>query len=52
VLVLNGAADKSAGNEDIVAFGKEMDAAGADWQFVNFRGAVRGRTPQCVRSTA
>lgn len=40
VLVLNGAADKGVGNEDIVAFGKEMDAAGADWQFVNFSGAV------------
>jgi dienelactone hydrolase len=40
VLVLNGAADKSVGQDDIVAFGKEMDAAGADWQFVNFGGAV------------
>ena len=40
VLVLNGAADRSVANEDIVAFGKEMDAAGADWQFVNFSGAV------------
>jgi dienelactone hydrolase len=35
-----GAADKSVRNEDIVAFGKEMDAAGADWQFVNFSGAA------------
>lgn len=40
VLVLNGAADKAVGNEEIVGFGKEMDAAGADWQFVNFSGAV------------
>ena len=40
VLVLNGAADKAVSQEDIVAFGKEMDAAGADWQFVNFSGAV------------
>ncbi len=40
VLVLNGAADRAVSNEDIVAFGKEMDAAGADWQFVNFSGAV------------
>ena len=40
VLVLNGAADKSVGNADIVAFADEMDAAGADWQFVNFSGAV------------
>lgn len=39
-LVLNGAADKSVGAQDIAAFGKEMDAAGADWQFVNFSGAV------------
>ena len=40
VLVLNGAADKAVSQDDIVAFGKEMDAAGADWQFVNFSGAV------------
>lgn len=40
MLVLNGAADRGVSNEDIVAFGKEMDAAGADWQFVNFSGAV------------
>lgn len=40
VLVLNGAADSSVSNEDIVAFGKEMDQGGADWQFVNFSGAV------------
>lgn len=39
-LVLNGAADKSVGAQDIAAFEKEMDAAGADWQFVNFSGAV------------
>ena len=40
VLVLNGAADKAVPNEDIVAFGREMDAGGADWQFVNFGGAA------------
>ncbi len=40
ILVLNGAADKSVTAEDIAAFQKEMDAAGADWQFVNFAGAV------------
>lgn len=40
VLVLNGAADRAVGNDEIAAFGKEMDAAGADWQFVNFSGAV------------
>jgi dienelactone hydrolase len=40
ILVLNGAADRSVTNEDIVGFGTEMDAAGADWEFVNFSGAV------------
>jgi dienelactone hydrolase len=40
VLVLNGAADQGVTGEDIAAFGKEMDGAGADWQFVNFSGAV------------
>ncbi|MGO1071457.1 dienelactone hydrolase family protein [Lysobacter sp. CA199] len=40
VLVLNGAADKSVPTEDIVAFEKEMNEAGADWQFVNYSGAV------------
>ena len=40
ILVLNGAADQGITAEDISAFGKEMDGAGADWQFVNFSGAV------------
>lgn len=40
VLVLNGADDRGISAEDIAAFGKEMDTAGADWQFVNFSGAV------------
>lgn len=40
MLVLNGAADRGVTAEDIAAFGKEMDGAGADWQFVNFSGAV------------
>ncbi|MEI2430913.1 MULTISPECIES: dienelactone hydrolase family protein [Lysobacter] len=39
VLVLNGAADKSVPNEDIVAFEREMDEGGADWQLVNYSGA-------------
>lgn len=39
VLVLNGAADKSVPQEDIVAFENEMDEAGADWQLVNYSGA-------------
>jgi dienelactone hydrolase len=40
VLVLNGADDRAVGDQDILAFQEEMDAAGADWQFVNFSGAV------------
>ena len=40
VLVLNGADDRGITDADIAAFGEEMDAAGADWQFVNFGGAA------------
>ena len=40
VLVLNGAADKGVTDADIAAFEQEMDGAGADWQFVDFSGAV------------
>ena len=40
VLVLNGADDKAVTDTDILAFEKEMDGAGADWQFVDFAGAV------------
>ncbi|MDB6163066.1 MAG: dienelactone hydrolase [Xanthomonadaceae bacterium] len=40
LLVLNGADDKNTSADDIAAFQKEMDAAGVDWQFVNFSGAV------------
>ncbi len=40
ILVLNGADDRGTSMEDIAAFNKEMDGAGADWQFVNFSGAV------------
>lgn len=40
VLVLNGADDKAVSDADIHAFEAEMDAAGADWQFVDFSGAV------------
>ncbi|MEO6154757.1 MAG: dienelactone hydrolase family protein [Thermomonas sp.] len=39
VLVLNGADDKGTAG-DITGFQKEMNNAGADWQFVNFSGAV------------
>ncbi len=40
LLVLNGADDSYVKAEDITAFEKEMNAADADWQFVNFAGAV------------
>jgi dienelactone hydrolase len=39
VLVLNGADDRGTAG-DIAGFQKEMDAAGADWQFVNFSHTV------------
>jgi dienelactone hydrolase len=39
LLVLNGADDKSQAPH-IAGFEQEMDGAGADWQFVNFSGAV------------
>ena len=40
ILVLNGADDASVTDAHIAAFEKEMDAARADWQFVDFSGAV------------
>jgi dienelactone hydrolase len=40
VLVLNGADDSYVSAEKIQDFQSEMKAAGADWQFVNFSGAV------------
>ncbi|MGV8930925.1 MAG: dienelactone hydrolase family protein [Luteimonas sp.] len=39
LLVLNGADDKGQAPH-ILGFEQEMNAAGADWQFVNFSGAV------------
>ncbi len=55
ILVLNGADDSSVSAQNIVDFKKEMDAAKADWQFVNFGGAVHCFTqpesnspPNCV----
>ena len=39
LLVLNGADDKNTAPES-AGFEKEMNAAGVDWQFVNFSGAV------------
>jgi dienelactone hydrolase len=40
LLVLNGADDRYVAAEEIAGFQKEMTEAGADWQFVNFSGAV------------
>jgi dienelactone hydrolase len=40
LLVLNGADDNNTSLDDVAAFKKEMDAAGVDWQFVDFSGAV------------
>ncbi len=40
VLALNGADDSYVPAAQIDGFTKEMQAAGADWQFVNFGGAV------------
>ena len=54
LLVLNGADDRGTA-PDIAGFEKEMDAAGADWTFVNFSGAVHcfalpeaNKPPGCV----
>lgn len=40
LLILNGGADRYVSTAEIEGFWKEMDAAGADWQFVSFSGAV------------
>src|SRR5690606_6915294 len=55
VLVLTGASDADVTDAKIAAFKDEMDAAGADWQFVDFGGAVHCFTqpasnspPNCV----
>ena len=40
VLVMNGADDKNVSDESIAAFETEMRQADADWQFVNYGGAV------------
>lgn len=54
LLVLNGADDRGTAG-DIPGFEKEMKEAGADWQFVNFSGAVHcfalpeaNKPPGCV----
>ena len=55
LLVLNGADDGNVKDEEIDGFEAEMTAADADWQFVNFAGAVHcfaereaNRPPGCV----
>lgn len=55
LLVLNGADDANVPDEQIQGFEKEMTAAGADWQLVNFSGAVHcfaepdaNRPPNCL----
>lgn len=55
VLVLNGASDAGVTTQNIADFRKEMDVAKADWQFVDFGGAVHCFTqpesnspPNCV----
>ncbi len=40
ILVMNGADDSYVSAEQIQSFQDEMKAANADWQFVNFSGAV------------
>ena len=54
VLVLNGADDRGTAG-DVAGFKEEMDAAGADWQFVDFSNTVHcialphaNRPPGCV----
>jgi len=56
VLVMNGGDDKYVSAESIVDFQKEMQVTKADWQFVNFGGAVHcfaepdetGTVPGCL----
>jgi len=44
ILVLNGADDKFTTPEQIEAFKKEMTAAGADFRFINYPGALHSFT--------
>lgn len=44
ILVCHGAADPHVPMDDVVAFGEEMDQAGADWQLVVYGNAVHGFT--------
>jgi dienelactone hydrolase len=42
LLVLNGADDAAVSSERRRAFREEMDAAGADYEFINYPGAAHG----------
>ena len=42
VLVLNGADDTFIKPEQIAAFKEDMDAAGANWRFIDYPGALHG----------
>ncbi|MEP3211938.1 MAG: dienelactone hydrolase family protein [Luteolibacter sp.] len=44
VICFHGAIDPHVSPEEVDAFQKEMTAAGADWQFVSFSGAVHAFT--------
>lgn len=44
ILVLNGADDKFVTTEQIASFKSEMKAAGADYTFINYPGAVHAFT--------
>lgn len=44
VLVFNGAADPLVSAEEIEAFRQEMDAAGVDYEFIDYPGALHGFT--------
>jgi dienelactone hydrolase len=44
ILVLNGGADKFITPEQIEAFKQEMKAAGADFQFISYPGALHSFT--------
>ena len=55
ILVLNGAADAAVTVDEITGFQQEMDKVQADWQFVNYAGAVHcfaeasaASPPNCV----
>ena len=44
VLVCHGGADQFISDEDIASFKAEMDAAGADYRFITYDGALHGFT--------